>query len=157
MIDDQHASVARPVPGLGRWLVNRVKPKRQRRGALPRLGDVHPAPPTSGRWVGLRTVPTDSIRGTASMSSSRGRDFRPLGGREPADWQPRWSRLMSSARTQAKLPPVELLRTGSEYWVVDGHNRVALAMELGQLWIDAEITELDVSSQRVAAVAAKEV
>jgi ParB-like chromosome segregation protein Spo0J len=90
------------------------------------------------------------------MPASRGSDFRPLGGREPADWKTRWSRLESAASDQVILPPVELLRAGGDYWVVDGHNRVALAKELGQLWIDADITELDLGSDRVAASAAKE-
>lgn len=125
------------------------------RQPLPRLGDVHPGPVTGGRWIGLRTVPTECIRGTASTARSRGRDFHPLGGREPADWQIRWSRLTSAARDQVVLPPVQLLRAGGDYWVVDGHNRVALARERGQLWIDADITELDLGSTS-AAGAAKE-
>jgi hypothetical protein len=54
------------------------------------------------------------------------------------------------------LPPVQLLRAGGDYWVVDGHNRVALARERGQLWIDADVTELDLSSDTVSAAAAKE-
>jgi hypothetical protein len=109
-----------------------------------------------GRWVGLRAVPTECIRGTASKAASRGQDFRPLAGREPADWQIRWSRLLSAARDQAILPPVQLVRAGAGYWVIDGHNRVALAKDQGQLWIDADITELDLGSESNAAAAAKE-
>ena len=121
---------------------------------LPRLADVHPGSPTGGRWIGLRTVLVERIRGTASMAGSRGQDFRPLGGREPADWDVRWSRLMSAARDQAMLPPIQLLRAGGDYWVVDGHNLVALAKEIGQLWIDADVTELDVRSENGAAASA---
>jgi hypothetical protein len=106
--------------------------------------------------VGLRTVPTTCIRGTASLAASRGQDFRPLGGREPSDWKARWSRLQSAVDHQAILPPVQLLRAGGDYWVVDGHNRVAIAREVGQLWIDADITELDLGSESSAASAAKE-
>ena len=123
---------------------------------LPRLADVHPGQPTGGRWIGLRSVPTECIRGTASTAGSRRADFRPLAGREPADWQFRWSRLESAARDQAILPPVELVRAGGDYWVVDGHNRVALAKERGQLWIDADITELDLSSRTTGSACAKE-
>jgi ParB-like chromosome segregation protein Spo0J len=54
------------------------------------------------------------------------------------------------------LPPVQLLRAGGDYWVVDGHNRVALAREGGQLWIDADVTELDLSPDNAAAISAKE-
>ena len=65
----------------------------------------------------------------------------------------RWSRLESAVDRQTILPPVQLVRAGGDYWVVDGHNRVALARERGQAWIDAEVTELDVSSQSAASAA----
>ena len=139
---------------LGRRLVDGFKVGQVH--PLPRLADVHPGVPTGGRWIGLRTVPVDCIHGTASMAASRAQDFRPIGGRAPADWQFRWSRLKSAARDQAILPPVELLRAGGDYWVVDGHNRVALAKERGQLWIDADVTELDVGSRRTSSACAKE-
>jgi hypothetical protein len=128
-----------------------LRPRRH----LAHLSDVHPGSPTSGRWIGVGTVPTECIRGTASKSGSRGSDFRPLDGHAPADWGSRWSRLMSAAHDQAILPPIQLLRVAGDYWVVDGHNRVALARQLGQLWIDADVTELDMGSH-YAAAAAKE-
>ncbi len=137
--------------GITRWITDKVAPGRRRR--LPRLADVHPGPSTGGRWIGLRTVPTASVRGTASLAETRGPDFRPLGGHEPADWDSRWSRLTSAARDQAILPPVQLVRAGGDYWVVDGHNRVALAKERGQLWIDADVTELDLGSDSTATAA----
>ena len=152
MIDQQQAHA--PMLGTSvRSLLDGIRPRR--RGHLAHLSDVHPGTPTGGRWIGLRTVPTECIRGSASKSVSRGSDFRPLDGHEPADWTTRWSRLLSAARDQAILPPVQLLRAGGEYWVVDGHNRVALARQIGQLWIDADVTELDLGFHS-AASAAKE-
>ncbi|HEY0442764.1 MAG TPA: hypothetical protein VGC90_00925 [Candidatus Limnocylindrales bacterium] len=88
------------------------------------------------------------------MATSRGLDFRPLHGHEPADWRFRWSRLTAAALDQAILPPVELVRAAGAYWVVDGHNRVALAKAEGQLWIDADVTELDFGTKSSAATAA---
>ena len=154
MIDLLPATGRATLGALGRRLTFGIGPGHHDR-RLPRLSDVHPGSPAGGRWIGFRTVPTGSIRGTASTRGSRGRDFRPLAGREPADWRFRWSRLHLAERDQAPLPPIQLLRAGGDYWVVDGHNRVALAKERGQLWIDAEITELDLGS-RSAASAAKE-
>jgi hypothetical protein len=145
-----HQPVIGPtLQSLTRRLVAGVRPAPAE--PLPRLADVHPGPSAGGRWIGLESVLIDCIRGTASMGGSRGLDFRPLPGSEPADWDFRWSRLMSATRSQAMLPPVQLLRAGGEYWVVDGHNRVALAKERGQLWIDAEVTELDLRSDSAAA------
>ena len=146
VFDHRQPSASSPLRALTRSFVAGVRPARRR--PLPRLADVHPGPRTGGRWIGLRPVPTECIRGTASLDASRGQDFRPLGGHAPADWPWRWSRLVSAGRDQAILPPVQLLRAGGEYWVIDGHNRVALARELGQVWIDADITELDVSSDK---------
>jgi hypothetical protein len=123
---------------------------------LPHLADVHPGSPAGGRWIGVQTVLTECIRGTASKAASRGQDFRPLGGRASADWKARWSRLSSAADNLAILPPVQLVRAGGDYWVLDGHNRVALARERGQLWIDAEITEIDLGSPGAASASAKE-
>jgi len=154
MLDHQQASGHFTLLALSRSLVARYWSDQSR--LLPRLADVHPGSPTGGRWIGLQTVRTECVRGTASMGVSRGQDFRPLSGREPADWQSRWSRLMSAVRDQAILPPVQLVRAGGAYWVVDGHNRVALARQSGQLWIDADITELDLGSRSAAADAAKE-
>jgi hypothetical protein len=154
MLTHQQATVHATLRALTRSLVAGVRSTQAR--PLPRLADVHPGQPTGGRWIGLQTIPTESIHGTASMATTRGEDFRPLGGREPADWQFRWSRLISAARNQAALPPVELVRAGGDYWVVDGHNRVALARERGQLWIDADVTELDLGPDNNAAAVAKE-
>jgi hypothetical protein len=50
------------------------------------------------------------------------------------------------------LPSVQLHKLGPAYYVLDGHHRVAAAHELGQLEIDAEVTEFvavdDAEAQR---------
>ena len=112
--------------------------------SLPRLDDVDPrASRTPRHWRGLTAVPVSAIVGTASYPpGTRRDDFMPTPGSEPADWQARWDRLEEAARSLIPLPPIELLKADDGYWVVDGHNRVALAMSIGQLWIDADVTEL---------------
>ena len=39
------------------------------------------------------------------------------------------------------LPPVDLVKFGDLYWVIDGHNRVAAALYNGQYDIDANVVE----------------
>ena len=151
MVHHNGSSTLIAVRDLARATIAGIRSRERR--PLPHLREVHPAARAGGRWLGLQAVPTECIRGTASAGSSRGRDFRPLPGREPADWRSRWSRLETAAQQQAILPPIQLLRAGGTYRVVDGHNRVALARTQGQLWIDAEITELDVARRAAAAVA----
>ena len=40
------------------------------------------------------------------------------------------------------LPPIDVVKYADKYWVVDGHNRVALALYMGQVAIDANVVEL---------------
>jgi len=110
--------------------------------SLPRLADVHPqASKGSRRWRGPGVVPVEAIIGTASaLPGTRRSDFLPASRHQPADWRNRWSRLEDAARNLTPLPPIEVIEAGDGYWVIDGHNRVALARATGQLWIDADIT-----------------
>lgn len=111
---------------------------------VPLLADVHPEAARAGRIeLGLQTVDVAAIKGTVSESQTqRDRDFMPLPAARGNDWKARWQRLQQAARTLAILPAVELVRFGDEFWVVDGHNRVALARSTGQLAIDANVTAL---------------
>ena len=40
------------------------------------------------------------------------------------------------------LPAVDLLQVGDDYYVADGHNRVAAARQAGAVAVDGEVTEL---------------
>jgi hypothetical protein len=42
---------------------------------------------------------------------------------------------------EVDLPPVVLYKVGEVYFVVDGHHRVSVAREQGQVFIDAEVRE----------------
>jgi hypothetical protein len=156
MMDRQAARGLAALPtSVARRLAGAVRPAGIQR--LPRLADVHPGHPTGGRWIGLQTVPVECVRGTASTATSRAVDFRPLDDRAPADWEFRWSRLASAVGDQTILPPVQLLRVEGDYWVVDGHNRIALARDRGQVWIDADVTELELSARsNIGAASGKE-
>jgi hypothetical protein len=118
--------------------------RRMGRKPLLNLWDVHPeARRAAIRELGLQTVPVDAIAGTAVEGApQRGGDFLPLRGRRSDDWRARWQRIMKAVDGLANLPPVELIRFGDRYWVVDGHNRVAAALYNGQVAIDAEVDEL---------------
>jgi hypothetical protein len=124
----------------------------RRRAAMPLsyLNDVHP---DAGRArpidVGLRTIPVDEIAGTAvGGGDQRGGDFLPLRPFRGRNWNGRWQRLNRAQSELAILPPIEVVKYGGRYWVVDGHNRIALALYSGQPEIDASITELVPPGQR---------
>jgi hypothetical protein len=114
------------------------------RQPLPYLYDVHPeARNAIPRQVGTRTIDVDSIAGTAvGPAQQRGMDFLPLKPFRSLNWQGRWQRVRGASERLVVLPPIDVVRFGNRYWVVDGHNRVAAALYNGQLAIDANVVEL---------------
>jgi hypothetical protein len=111
---------------------------------LANLWDLHPeARRATIRELGLVGVPVGQVRGTAVEGPpQRGGDFLPLKDRRSADWRGRWQRILHALDRLETLPPVELVKFGAEFWVVDGHNRVAAALYNGQGEIDAVVEEL---------------
>jgi hypothetical protein len=121
--------------------VRRVR--RMAKEPLPYLYDVHPeARSARPVEVGLRTIDIDEIAGTAVGGAFRGGDFLPLKSARTANWASRWQRLRKAQDSLAVLPPIDVFKYGGRYWVVDGHNRVALALYGGQVAVDANVVEL---------------
>jgi len=122
--------------------VRRVR--RMAKKPLAYLYDVHPeARSARPVEVGLRTIDIDEIAGTAVGGGDlRGGDFLPLKAARTANWAARWQRLRKAQDALAVLPPIDVFKYGGRYWVVDGHNRVALALYGGQVAIDANVVEL---------------
>ena len=117
---------------------------------LPYLMDVHPeARKARPVQVGLRSIDVDDIAGTAvGGGAQRGGDFLPLKQFRGTNWSGRWQRLRRASDRLETLPPIDVLKFGDRFWVVDGHNRVGLAKYTGQVDVDANITELVPSGAR---------
>jgi hypothetical protein len=111
---------------------------------LPYLYAIHPdARQRIPRELGIRTIDVDDIAGTAvGGAPRRGGDFLPLKPFRSTNWIGRWQRLGRASDSLAILPPIDVLRYDGGYWVVDGHNRVAMAKYGGQASIDADVTDL---------------
>jgi hypothetical protein len=93
--------------------------------------------------VGLRTIDVDRIAGTAvGGGDQRGGDFLPLKPFRGTNWAGRWQRLREAHERLVDLPPIDVVKYADGYWVIDGHNRVALALYGGQVGIDADVVEL---------------
>jgi nucleotide-binding universal stress UspA family protein len=90
---------------------------------------------------GVRTIELSRIVGSVSRSLELGRDFRPIqrSGRRLDDQ--RYGRVRAALDRDVVLPPIKVYRIGFGYYVEDGHHRVAAAVEVGQLEIDAAVTE----------------
>jgi hypothetical protein len=118
--------------------------RRLNRVPLPNLFELHPeARSAPRRELGLATIPVSTIRGTAVEGEpQRGSDFTPIPRLKSANGRARWQRLRAAQERLAVLPPIDVLQTDDGYWVVDGHNRVALALYTGQDDIDAAVTHV---------------
>ena len=54
---------------------------------------------------------------------------------------PRYRSVLAAMQAGQALPAIEVYALGEEYYVVDGHHRVAAARALGQLYLDALVHE----------------
>ncbi len=101
--------------------------------------------------LGLRTVDLARIVGSVGRAQELALDFRPVH-RRRGDEQ-RFQGISDALRRGETLPPVELYKLGYNYYVLDGNHRVAAAKHLGQVDIDADVTEFipvnDEEQQRV--------
>jgi hypothetical protein len=118
--------------------------RRLAREPLPSLHELYPeARRAKPILIGLRSIPVARIRGTAvAGGDQRGGDFLPLKPFRSTNWQARWQRLRRAQDALAILPPIDVEKYDDAYWVVDGHNRVALAKYANQDEIDASVVEL---------------
>jgi hypothetical protein len=111
---------------------------------LPSLPELHPeAAKARPVEIGTRTIEVDDIVGTAvGGGDQRGADFLPLKPFRGQNWNARWQRLRKAQDGLVPLPTIDVVKYADKYWVVDGHNRVALALYGGQQDIDASVVEL---------------
>ena len=112
-------------------------------GSSRRCTTSHPGALTAQRRpVGVRTIPLDRIVGTLRHPSQNTLDFLPIRRLRGPNWRARWQRLNAATDRLDVLPPIEVVQVGDDYWVSDGHNRVAAALRAGAVDIDADTTQL---------------
>jgi hypothetical protein len=139
-------------------LFRRRLPRLARSAAtLPSLYDRHPnATSALRRPRGLQIVPLEQVVGTTRHPSQNTIDFLPLPGLRGRNWRARWQRIRRATDSLTVLPAVELVRLGDEYYVADGHNRVAAALEAGAVAVDADVTELVLPGMRATPLVAED-
>lgn len=117
--------------------------RRSAREVLPSLYDRYPgAGSAPRRRIGLRSVDLDGIVGTVRHPSQNTGDFLPLPNLRGQNWRGRWQRISRAMERLERLPPIDVVQVGDDYYVTDGHNRIAAARRAGALEIDADVTQL---------------
>lgn len=89
--------------------------------------------------LGLQVVRIDCIVGSFNRSSDFDQEFYP----RRMDYPERWTRIARAHYEGVELPPIELYKVGSSYFVVDGNHRVSVGLALDQQFIDAHVIEFD--------------
>jgi len=93
------------------------------------------------RDMGIRTVEVARIVGSVDRCHELGGDFRPPPRRRRRTDEERFRRVRAALNADAQMPAIELYKLGFGYYVLDGHHRVAVALQHGQLEIDAHVVE----------------
>jgi hypothetical protein len=120
--------------------------------------EVEAAGVTGRADAGMATIPAAKIVGSVGRAQTLRSDFFYKSGKVTA----RFVRIGKAMERGVALPPIEVYKARlprqrreraavvTEYYVVDGHHRVAMARKLGQAYLDAHVVEY-----RVAPAAAR--
>jgi hypothetical protein len=112
--------------------------RRGGRPTLPLLQEVS-REPRQLREAGEQFIPVPSIVGSVDGASQLfDRNFRPVSNRARA----RLGSVLLAMRQGEPLPPIEVWAWRGEYYVLDGHHRVAAARALGSDYISAHVIEV---------------
>jgi hypothetical protein len=99
-----------------------------------------------GIYRGRTTVELSRIVGSAGKHDYFDEGFMPLRSLS----RERWKRIDRAFRLGHDVPPVTLYKLGGLYFVKDGHHRVSVARFHGAEWIDANVTEFKIPTDRPA-------
>ncbi len=102
--------------------------------------------PHSESYSGVRAIPLEQIVGSVDRYKDFGHYFLP---RYSLPLE-RWVRVRQARLEGKDLPAIQVYQVGEVYFVKDGHHRVSVALEEGQAFIDAEVTQLAVTVSPVA-------
>src|ERR1700716_786593 len=93
------------------------------------------------RNLGIRTIEVARIVGSVDRCTELGMDFRPPVRSRRRHDEDRFNRVRRAIDLNAAMPAIDVYKLGFGYYVLDGHHRVAVALEKEQVEIDANVTE----------------
>jgi nucleotide-binding universal stress UspA family protein len=93
------------------------------------------------RSLGVRTIEVARIVGSVDRCTELGLDFRPPTRKRRRHDDDRFNRVRRAIDQSSAMPAIDVYKLGFGYYVLDGHHRVAVALENNQVEIDANVTE----------------
>jgi hypothetical protein len=93
------------------------------------------------RNLGVRTIEVARIVGSVDRCTELGMDFRPAPRRRRKHDEDRLNRVRRVMDSSAMMPAIDVYKLGFGYYVLDGHHRVAVALENNQVEMDANVVE----------------
>jgi len=90
-------------------------------------------------YRGIQEVPVEKVIGSVNRYRDFDRIFLPT----QTFTANRWRSISRAFYEEKSLPPVSLYKLGDVYFVLDGNHRISVAREQGQLYIDAEVIEVE--------------
>ena len=97
-------------------------------------------PLTGQHYLGLKEITTEDIVGSVGRYQDFDRAFLP----RQTTTRARWMSIDEAHLRDVVLPPIEVYKIGSVYFVKDGNHRVSVARERGQHFLDAYVIEIDI-------------
>jgi hypothetical protein len=111
-----------------------------RRNELLRFDEVRRQLRAQGQhYAGARAVPLAAIVGSIGRYHDFDSAFLP----RQNQTRGRWLNIDRAHYEELQLPPVELYGLGETYFVKDGNHRVSVARERGQVFVDANVIEIE--------------
>jgi len=94
-------------------------------------------------YVGTMQIETDKIIGSVNRYQDFDRVFLP----RQRNTRSRWESVNSAYFKDIVLPPIEVYKVSDVYFVRDGHHRVSVARERGQVFMDAYVIEIQTKAE----------
>jgi hypothetical protein len=115
---------------------------RRRDNELVPFDEVRRRLPTEAQhYAGNQEILLDKIMGSVGRYQDFDRAFLP----KHSFLRSRWESVDRAQLQDIQLPSIEVYKLGPFYFVKDGNHRVSVARERGQVYIDAVVTEIEVS------------
>ena len=104
---------------------------------------MHYIPLRGKHYLGTKEIETSKIIGTVNRFHDFDRAFLP----RQTNTRSRWESVNSAYFSDIVLPPIEVYKVSDAYFVRDGHHRVSVARERGQVFMDAYVIEIDIKGK----------